>query len=365
MKIAITVPALQTEETLFGQQIFAPYDLAIALADGLTQKGHEVFFYGAPSTQTEAHLVSGETGPFTRRLQETGLSAQDFRVKHQFEYSRLRSYFELDLLEKVYHDQLSGKVELVHHFHNFYSLFFASLFKNKNSLVTLHDPLPASDTNNERRWLFGTHKRAKYVSISHSQRQPFSELNFVNTVYNGINTDLFSYQDKAQDYFVFAGRYVKKKGLHTAIKVCREKNLKLKIAGAVDASDEYYQQEIKPYLGDNIEDLGLLSPEKMAKLLSGARALLFPIEWEEPFGLVMTEAMSCGTPVLAFNHGSVPEVVKDGKTGFICHDISAMMKAVDFVEKIQRKDCRLWVEENFSLESMVDSYLETYRQIIS
>jgi len=206
---------------------------------------------------------------------------------------------------------------------------------------------------------------AHYVSISNSQRKGMPNLNYAGTVYNGLEIEKFEFKKKQGDYLAFLGRYSHEKGADLAVTVAAESREKLKMAGTVWGGG-FYDEKIKPYLKKNKrEDLGFLNGKKVSDFLGNAKALLFPIRWEEPFGLVMIEAMACGTPVIAFNKGSAPEIVKHEKTGFIVENEREMIKAIKKIDKIDRADCRKYVEENFTIDKMVEGYERIYEEIIN
>ena len=164
---------------------------------------------------------------------------------------------------------------------------------------------------------------------------------------------------------MWTGRICKDKGIENAIKIARRAKVKLLLAGQVQPMyQEYFRKKIKPFLNSKIRYLGEKTQGELIPLYQNAKALLYPIEWEEPFGLNMAESMACGTPVIAYNHGSVPEVVKDNKTGFVVKNIQEAVRAVKNIDKIKREDCRKWVEDNFTIKKMVDDYEKVYYQIL-
>ena len=204
------------------------------------------------------------------------------------------------------------------HFHTDY--FPLSLFSRQRTpfLTTLHGRLDIPEFKDVYE-LFD----APFVSISDSQRRPIPRLNWIRTVHHGMPADLLTPQPVKQDYLAFLGRISPEKGVDKAIRIAGAAGMKLKIAAKVDNADkEYYDSEIKPLIDASpwVEFIGEINDAQKPEFLSGAHALLFPIDWPEPFGLVMIESMACGTPVIAFNRGSVPEVIDDGVTGFIVHD---------------------------------------------
>ncbi|MCK5085412.1 glycosyltransferase family 4 protein, partial [Candidatus Parcubacteria bacterium] len=206
--------------------------------------------------------------------------------------------------------------------------------------------------------------KANYVSISNNQRKGMPDLNYAATVYNGLDIEKFKFQKKHKNYLAFLGRFSSEKGVDTAVKVAAKSGEKIKIAGNIWGNG-FYNEKVKPYLKKGeIENVGLLREDQLSDFLGGAKALLFPIRWEEPFGLVMIEAMACGVPVIAFNRGSAPEVIKHGKTGFIVENEEEMIEAIKNIDKIDREDCRKHIEGNFTVGKMVDGYEDVYGKIL-
>ena len=203
---------------------------------------------------------------------------------------------------------------------------------------------------------------AKIITISNSQRKNFPDLNYLATVYNCVNTEKFVFNDKPKDYLLMMGSIGRHKNQGDAIKAAKELGMKLIIAGKI--SDKEYYEEIKKDIdGEQIKWLGEIGFDEKLKLYQNAKAFLFPILWEEPFGLVMIEAMSCGTPVVAYKNGATPEVIVDILTGYLIDNYSQMAEAVKKISKINRQDCRKHVEENFTVEKMVDGYDKVLRNI--
>ncbi|MBV9577888.1 MAG: glycosyltransferase family 4 protein [Chloroflexi bacterium] len=217
-------------------------------------------------------------------------------------------------------------------------------------------------------------KDVPLVSISDSQRQPVAWANFVRTIYHGIDLDELTFRAEPGRYLAFLGRISPEKGLDTAIRVARAAGQPLRIAARkplrnsadpnVRADRHHYQDEILPLLDrKSTRFVGEVDGTDKDKFLGHAAALLFPIRWPEPFGLVMVEAMACGTPVIALRQGSVPEVVEHGVTGFICDDEDGMLEAIRHLDEIDRARCRQVAEERFSPDRMADDYVDVYRQL--
>jgi glycosyltransferase involved in cell wall biosynthesis len=222
-------------------------------------------------------------------------------------------------------------------------------------VLTMHHPHePVLSAMYER------YPRVEYVAISRAQarREPMPH---IPVVHHGLRIDDYIFKDRKDDYLAFLGRMVPCKGPHTAIAVARRAGVRLKLAGEVQPMyEQYWRDEVLPQIdGDQIQYLGEADDALKNDLLSAARALLFPIEWQEPFGLVMIEALACGTPVIAFEGGAVTEIIRDGVSGWICSDVAEMAERAMSPE-ISAQSCRAWVSDRFSYERMVDEYLDVY-----
>ncbi len=193
------------------------------------------------------------------------------------------------------------------------------------------------------------------ITISNAQRRNFEGLSYLATVYNGVDISKFPFNDRPEDYLLMISSIGRHKNQGEAIKIAKKLGMRLILAGKIRDYD-YYRELSKDIDGEEIKWLGEVSFKEKVSLYRNAKVFLFPIAWDEPFGLVMIEAMSCGTPVVAFNHGAIPEVVVNDKTGYVIEDDSQMFEAVKKIELIKRSDCRKHVEENFTVEKMVDDY---------
>jgi glycosyltransferase involved in cell wall biosynthesis len=235
-------------------------------------------------------------------------------------------------------------------------------------LHTLHGPF-----NPDVKQLFSMIRDKIYFnSISDAQRSGFPELNYVGTIYNAVEVDTYPFRSEKDDYALFLGRITPDKGAHNAIYIAQEADVPLRMAGKVDpgADSRYFEERIEPHLdGEHIVFEGEVGAEQKRKLLSRARLLLFPIQWEEPFGLVMTEALACGTPVVATAMGSAPEIVKDGEVGILRppYRWDEMVAAIrnGRLEGIDRHRCRELVRERFSVEAMLDGYEKAFEKILA
>ncbi len=207
------------------------------------------------------------------------------------------------------------------------------------------------------------YKKSCHVFVSKNQEKNsfFKNNNFV--IHNGIDCKEFRFRKDPEDYFVYLGYITSDKGAHFAVKAARSAKVKLKLAGSYKYCEQYFKEEIRPYLKKGqIEYIGVVNHIQRNRLLGNAKAILFPVEWEEPFGLVMIEAMACGTPVIGFNRAAVSEIVKNNKTGFIVKDYKEMARAIKKINIINRADCRIHIEKNFSVEKMTDEYERVYER---
>jgi len=200
------------------------------------------------------------------------------------------------------------------------------------------------------------------VSISNADRA--AELDYVATVYNGLNVAEFEFNPTPQDYLLYFGRIHPHKGAAEAIEIAKKSNRKLIIAGIVQ-DENYFNEKVKPHIGSRIEYIGNAEPPQRKALLGNARALLHPISFDEPFGMSVAEAMLCGTPIIAFNRGAMPELIRHGQTGFLVTNTSEAIEAVGMVDKIKRRDCHEWAGSQFSSEKMVNDYFDLYQRILT
>jgi glycosyltransferase involved in cell wall biosynthesis len=345
------------------QNIFyAPLWIAYWIAEGLAKRGHKVFYFGSRESKLkDAKLIS-----FGKKAVALDKKLQIFFPELK---SELLAFEEQMVVSKIYQMDRKEKFDIIHIHPYRRCIPFAPLTKTP-TVITIHDPI-----NNDLKlgkWSIFNYYRLKQtkdipqihlISISNAQRKPLLNLkNWSATVYNGIEIKNFKFNPKPKDYFAAAGRFVPEKGIDLAVQLANKMGFKLKIAGGPQ-SEEFFKKKIKPYLRKNIEYVGMLPYSKMGDFYGNAKALLAPIRWEEPFGLYFIEAMACGTPAIAFKRGSAPEIIKDGKTGFLVKDLNEMAKRIKEIEKIDRGECRRWVEENFTIEKMVENYEKVFLKI--
>ena len=308
------------------------------ITEELVREGHDVTLFAAGDSVTSAHLVP--CCPRALRLD----GALDPNAHNTVMLREIRDRAaEFDIL----------------HFHTDYLHFPLFYDRPGRTLTTLHGRLDLPDLPA----VFGAFPEMPLTSISNHQRRPLPGLNWASTVYHGLPRDRLPYcESPSWDYLAFLGRICPEKRVDRAITIAKRVGMKLKIAAKVDPVDrEYFENVIKPLLDDPlIEFVGEIGDHDKAAFLGNAYAMLFPIDWPEPFGLVMIEAMSCGTPVVAYRRGSVPEVIEHGLTGLIVDDEDEAVTAVRRISMLDRLRVRHRFEERFSVERMVANYCALY-----
>ena len=314
------------------------------LTEELVEQGHEVTLFASGDSETSARLV-----PACSRSLWRDPNCQDTLPHH------------VRLMELVFRDV--SRFDVIH-FHCDY-LHFPFLRRHPcPNLTTLHGRVHLPDIED----LLIEYPDVPLISISNDQRQPMPEANWLSTIYHGLPADLHTFRDRPEDYLAFLGRICPDKGPQQAIEIALRTRMKLKIAAKIyDADWEYYHSQIKPLLDKHpsqIEFVGEVGGKTKDEFLGNARALLFPIAWQEPFGLVMIEALACGTPVIAFRRGSVPEVIASGTTGFIVNTVDEAVSRVADIDTLSRRRCRETFERRFTVSRMIQDYLDVYRQLM-
>ena len=251
----------------------------------------------------------------------------------------------------------AAEFDIIHNNYDFLPLTYSSLIKTP-LVTTIHgfsSPkiIPVYKKYNDSSY---------YVSISNSDRCP--ELDYAATIYNGLKLEDFTFVEDAGEYLLYFGRIHSDKGTDEAIRIAKKAGMRLIISGIIQ-DENYFREKVEPFLNnDDIVFVGHSGPEKRDSLLGGAFALLHPVNFNEPFGLSVAESMLCGTPVVAFNRGSMPELIKDGKTGFLVKTVDEAVEALKSIKSIERLFCRSWSEDKFSQEKMVSNYIALYREIL-
>jgi len=311
------------------------------LADGLTDRGHEVTLFAAPGSETRARLVSP--------LHEE--PPRDAIGDPWYEASHVVSVYEHGDEFDILHDH-TGPVGVS-----------VGALSDRPTIHTLHGPF----TQQAHMLYSRVARRHWFVAIPESQRSMAPEnLRWAGVVYNGIPMDRYPLRQDKDDFLFFLGRADEEKAPHLAILAARQAGRRLVLCATTKNEREraYWASEVEPILGEDVEVRGEVSAGEKVELLGRAAALLFPIQWAEPFGLVMTEAMACGTPVVAWRDGSVPEVVADGVTGFVVGSVEEMAAAVGRVGELDPRVLRARVEERFSAEAMVTGYERAYERAV-
>lgn len=312
------------------------------LTEELVRQGHKVTLFASGDSATKARLIA----PCRRalRLDKTSIDQMAHHIL---------------MLDQVFRG--AAQFDIIH-FHIDYLHFPLSRRQRTPHVTTLHGRLDIPDLVP----LYKEFRDMPVISISDSQREPLPWINWQGTVYHGLPGDLYTFQEEPGKYLAFLGRISPEKRVDRAIQIAKKVGMEIKIAAKVDATDrEYFEEMIKPLLNDPWTDyIGEIGEGEKDEFLGKAYALLFPIDWPEPFGMVMIEAMACGTPVIAYNQGSVPEVIEEGVTGFIVENLEEAVRAVKMVPSLSRKWCRQVFEERFSASRMASDYLTVYNQLI-
>lgn len=317
------------------------YGVVGNLSNGLVDAGHDVTLYSAGDAITKATIRS--------------MIPQHAHVRKISEKEILRE--NLETISLCY--EHAANHDIIHSHFSMMSCYFSQLVKTP-TVHSLHSPIPPDLLPHLNKY-----PKERLISFSHAQRKLNPKLHWVATVYHGIDTAALEYRDQPEDYFLYLGRITEQKGVHHAIAAAKEAGVRLFIAGMTYPGEGYWTKEIEPHIdGHQIRFLGQASFEQKVKLLQGARALLFPTLYDEVFGLVIIEALACGTPTIGFANGAVPEIIKHGKTGFVVDSVKQMTAAIQKIDKISRQACRDRAENFFSIEKMVQGYEKVYDRVI-
>jgi glycosyltransferase involved in cell wall biosynthesis len=312
------------------------------LTEHLVTLGHEVTLFASGDSVTNAHLV-----PCCKQALRLDPDCKDPLPHH------------LLMIEEVF--ARADDFDVIH-FHTDYLHFPRARHEKVHCVTTLHGRLDIADLVP----FYKKFREMPLVSISEAQRAPLPWANWAGTVHHGMPTKSLPFFETKGSYLAFLGRVSPEKGLDRAIEIAIRSGMELKIAAKIDRADhEYFDTKIKPMLNHPlIEFIGEIGISDKSEFLGNAAALLFPIEWPEPFGLVMIEAMACGTPIIAYPFGSVPEIVTDGVCGFIVRDIDGAVEAVSRIDELDREKCRKHFELSFSDAEMTKNYLKIYQELV-
>lgn len=341
MRIAMIAPLIESVPPL---RYGGTERVVSVLTEELVRRGHSVTLFASGDSRTNANLVA--CAPRGLRLDPTGCDS----VTH--------TMIELG---KVY--ARAADFDLIHNHADYFAFPFTRLTTTP-TVTTTHGRLDLPNIQ----FVYESFPEARLVAISHDQRASLPGADWLATIHNGIDLENFHYRQERGDYLVFLGRISPEKRVDRAIEIAHDVGMRLIIAAKVDPAErEYYVHAIEPMLRNDpmIEFIGEIDERQKDELLGGAFAYLFPVAWPEPFGLTMIESMATGTPVVAYRAGSIPEVVVDGVTGFVCDSLHDMVEAVEQVTTIERKACRAHVEQLFSAKVMADKYEQAYKRLVT
>jgi len=335
MKIAMLAPiAWRTPPIHYG-----PWELISSLlTEELVKNGMDVTLFATANSQTKAQLESVVAEGYEERKDMDAKVWECLHVAHCFEQA----------------DQF----DIIHNQFDFLPLSYSKL-TDTPVITTIHGFSSPKILPVYQQYNHNTH----YVSISNANRSP--DLDYIATIYHGIDTDQFSFHPESEGYLLFYGRIHQDKGTKEAIKIAKALNAQLIIAGIIQDND-YFNRDIKPHVdGKQIKYIGVVGSDTRNSLLGGAIALLHPINFSEPFGLSVVEAMACGTPVVAFDKGSMPELISNGENGFVVENTEEAIEKIKQINSINRRTCRQIVKDKFSKERMAKDYMEVYRRILN
>lgn len=319
----------------------AIYSHVAWLTNGLVGLGNEVHLYGAGDSETNGKLFS-VLPEHTNKLDMP---------------EEVRKHYLHLLVSECYRN--SKNVDIIHSHFNLLTSFYSSL-SSTPTIQSFHSPISV-----HTKPLLERFKDNNYVSFSLAQRKQMPNINWVANIYHGIDMQKFYFNPHPKDYFLYLGRITEEKGVHLAIEAAKAANVPLVIAGRSYPEEGYWHNQIENNIdGKMIRYVGEANFGTKIEYLQNAKAVLFPTQYDEVFGLVMIEAMACGTPIIGWNSGSVPEVIEDRHTGYVVNSVENMTKAINNIDKISREACRERAQRFFSVEKMVSGYEKVYLRII-
>ncbi len=379
LRVGLVVPHIFMHRDILPQVIFSPGHLALSLAKGLHEQGVDVTLFSPGSVETSVTNITADLRLFEQELAGRGDNYMDLLKKHPFTFITLARQVQSELVAKAYQMANDDKLDIIHIYTNEeeIALPFAKLC-DKPVVFTHHDPfnfLVKYKSN------FPKYKDFNWLSMSYAQRSGMpKDTNWVGNIYHGLDDPILKpVKQPSDDYVAFLGRIIEPKGVHLAIAAVKKYNetaktpLRLKIAGkhyAEESKDTYWQEVIEPELGEFVEYVGFIeTSEKKRDFLGNARALLVPSLFDEPFGMVTLEAFACGTPVIALDSGALPEVIKDGVTGFVVTKssetgtINNLAHALKNISSINRTACRQAYERDFTMKKMASEHALIYTSL--
>lgn len=334
MKVALLSPiAWRTPPDGYG-----PWEkVASILTEGLVNKGLDVTLFATADSQTSAKLDA--------------VCPKPYEIDKSMDPKVWESLHIANLMEKA------DKFDIIHNHFDFLPLTYSRLIKTP-MVTTIHGFSSEKIIPVYKKYNYHTH----YISISNADRHP--ELHYLDTIFHGINDTEFTFSEQKENYLLFYGRIHPDKGAHKAIEIAQQSGMRLIIAGLIQ-DEQYYNREIAPKIdGHNVKYVGNVSQKEGNLLLGRAMALLHPINFEEPFGLSVAEAMMCGTPVIAYARGSMLELIEHGKTGFLVNTVREAVESIRLLKTIDTSYCRAYAVKSFSIDKMVQSYIRIYTEIL-
>lgn len=342
---------------------YGPWELvAYNLTEELVKQGHGVTLFAAGGSKTRAKLVETcpyalETWPEEERCRVRRYDPATGHLEGPPDGSVLQSRHIAMCMERA----AVGEFDVVHSHLHVHAMVFGRLIKCP-LVSTLHGAAWARAHHP----ILTEYKDLPFVSISNAERKLLPELNYVATVYNGIRIEEFPFEAEKDDYLLFAGRLSPEKGPDVAIEIAKRSGRRLLMAGMIESQyQDYYDTKVKPHEdGKQVEYLGLLTQKELAPVYRKAAAVLFPINWCEPFGLVAVEAQASGTPLIATRYGALPEIIAEGETGFVVDTVEQAVSAVEKLSGISPEACRKNVETRFTAATMAKGYAKAYASVV-
>lgn len=339
MRIAQIAPLI---ETVPPEKYGGTERVVYTLTEELVKRGHEVTLFASGDSKTSAKLVS----VFPKALRKVKL--EDLYGNNVYTMLNIGLAYSRQFQFDIIHDHI-GHASLP-----------AANMSQTPVVTTLHG---AFTPENKR--IYEYLNKPYYISISNAQREPAPNIHYAGNVYNGLYMDDYPFSEEDEGYLLFVGRITMEKGVHYAIEVAQYLNLPLIIAAKLESVDmPYFNEYIAPRLSDQVQWIGEVNEEERNKLMSKALAFLHPITWREPFGLTLIESMACGCPVIAFNKGSIPEVISHGYTGYVVNDVDEMIEAMAKIDRIDRHECRQYALKNFNALKMTIEYEAIYKKVL-
>lgn len=373
MRIAIVVPHIFMNRQILPEVIFSPAHLALDLAEGLRKLNHEVTLFTPGTVDTKVKNITADLTLFEEELKLRGDSYTQLLKKHPLIFITLSRQVQAELVAKAYTMASENLYDIVHIYTNEEEL--ALEFSNlctKPVCFTHHEPY---NFMVKYRSLMPKHKEKNWISISKSQQKTMEPgANFVGNIYHGLPKSKFAPNlNPSGNYFAYFGRIIQPKGVHLAIQAAKKSGVELRIAGkhyAGYSKDKYWNEVIEPEIDNKqIKYIGFLKTDKQKQdFLGNATALIVPSVWDEPFGMVMIEALACATPIIGIKSGAIPEVVDDLKTGILVENnasvVKNLSKAINTISTVERKACRTSFEKRFLVERMCKEHEKVYKQLV-